>query len=478
MKRIFAIGFFVALGGAASAQFSRPETGFARSMSGQFVVHGLPQTSPFRGPPKLTTNVNYMELEPALLTVSSERIKQALYRELGDLSPWRGSIHLHLRLARGGDDPVTIVSERFRDGWNYRVEFPQVVERQRFVRAFVQLLLMELANRKAGDHAAEIPVWLSEGLTQQLLAVPDIELTPTETRWASDGRAIGPTVFDIRRVDPRKPERAPLSSTPTPSWMRVIWVDPLEQARRSLRERPPLTLEELSWPTGEKLAGEAGEAYRRSAQLFVTELLRLQDGRDCLRTMLDELAGCYNWQTAFFRAFRAHFARQLDLEKWWSLQVVNFTGRDPSRLLTVEESWRKLDQIVRTPVEVRRAADELPARADVPLQTIVLEWDQIQQTPALQTKLRDLELTRLRAAPELVGLIEDYRKVLGSYLRRRDQVGLILTSTTRDTNAKLKILMRETVKQLDALDARRAALKPADDSPSPGVVEGKPSPPP
>jgi hypothetical protein len=91
----------------------------------------------------------------------------------------------------------------------------------------------------------------------------------------------------------------------------------------------------------------------------------------------------------------------------------------------------------------------------------------------LQARLRDLEVTRLRAAPELAGLITEYGNVLGGYLRQRDKVGLILTSTTRDPDARLRILVRETVKQLDALDARRAAMKPADASASPALVEGK-----
>ena len=94
---------------------------------------------------------------------------------------------------------------------------------------------------------------------------------------------------------------------------------------------------------------------------------------------------------------------------------------------------------------------ELPERSEVTLQFIVREWDQIQQTPALQARLRDLEVTRQRAAPELAGLITDYYNVLSSYLRQRDKAGLILTSTTRDTNTRLKTLVREAVKQLDAL---------------------------
>jgi hypothetical protein len=390
----------------------------------------------------LATNENYVELEPALLAVSSERIKQALNRELGEPSgSWRGKIHLHLQAARGEEDPLTIVSERFRDGWNYRIGLPRVVERQRLVRAFVQALLMERVNRKSGDHAAEIPLWLTEGLAQHLLNSTEIQLFLPPPRWSMPGLDINPVMVETRGHDP------------------------LASARQSLREHPPLTLEELSWPADEKLTGEAGDAFRRSAQLFVTELLRLQDGRDCLRAMLDELPTCYNWQTAFFRAFHAHFARQLDLEKWWSLQVISFTGRDPSQLWTVADSWSKLDQALRTSVEVRRVANEMPERSEVTLQFILREWDQMQQTPALQARVRDLELMRLRAAPEIAGLISDYYNVLGSYLRQRDKVGLILTSTTRDTNTRLKMLVRDTAKRLDALDARRLALRPETNSP-------------
>jgi len=442
MKSILSIGLFLAFGSASHAQFSPAGSSLVRSLSGQFVVHGPPQTLPSSGLRTLATNENYLELEPALLAVSSERIKQALNRELGESSAaWRGKIHLHLQAVRGENDPVTIVSERFRDGWDYRIALPQIVERQRFVRAFVQSLLRERANRRAGDRAAEIPLWLSEGLTQHLLNSSEIQLFLPPPRWGVHGLEINPLVIDARAHDP------------------------LASAKQRLRERPPLTLEELSWPTGEKLAGEAGEAFRRSAQLFVTELLRLADGRDCLRAMLDELPACYNWQTAFFHAFHAHFARQLDLEKWWSLQVTSFTGRDLNELLTVADSWSELDQVLRTPVEVRRVADEMPERSEVTLQFILREWDQVQQTPALQARLRDLELMRLRAAPELGELIGDYHDVLGSYLRQRDKVGLIFTTTARDTSTKLKILARDTAKQLDALDARRLALRPETNSP-------------
>lgn len=422
--------------GAALAQTGLPDTVAARSLSGQFVVHGLQRTTPARLADALATNAACVELRPALLAVSSERIKQALGRELGDSSPWQGKIHLVLRPASSAADPVTIVSQRFRDGWNYRVELPQFVERTRYVRALVQTLLAEMANRRAGDKPAEIPVWLLEGLTQQLLASSEMQLILPPPRLALRGLTINPVMVEARRNDP------------------------LETVRLNLRHQRPCNIQELSWPAEEQLAGDGGDAYRSSAQVLVLELMRLDRGRECLRAMLDELAVCYNWQTAFFRAFQPHFRGPLDLEKWWALQLVHFTSRDPNPLATPAESWQRLDELLRVPVEVRRTASELPSSGTVSLQAVVREWNQLRQTPALQTKLRELELARLRTTPELGRLMEDYHQVLSSFLRRRDQVGLILTATTRDTNAKLRNLIGETVRQLNALDARRLRLKP------------------
>jgi hypothetical protein len=336
---------------------------------------------------------------------------------------------------RGEDDPVTVASERFPNGWSYRLELPQFVKRDRFVRAIVQTLLLERANRLGPVRSAEIPYWLTEGLNRHLLDSDARELVLSNPRWNLHGLEISPVLIEERRRDP------------------------LESARQRLRQAAPLSLEELSWPNMEKLSGEAGEIFGSSAQLFVTELLRLEGGRACLRAMLDELAGCYNWQTAFFRAFRQHFTRQLDLEKWWELQLVHFTGRDPSQLWTIEESWRKLDEILRTPVEVRRATNELPAHADVPLPAVIREWDSLRQGPVLNNKLRDLELARLRVAPEFIGLVESYHRVLANYVSHRQEAGLVLP-VAKLNQPRLKPLTRETLKQLNDLEAQRQTLRP------------------
>ena len=435
MKIILAIASYGIWSVVASAQFAAPDADSARSLSGQFVVYGGRLPSVATAPPGLLTNANYLELESSLVAVSCERIKQALWAELDMSGPWSGRIHLTLRAARGEADPVTIISDRFPKGWSYRLELPQFVERKRFVRALVQTLLQEWANRYAGNRPAEIPLWLTEGLTRHLLNARAGELVLPTPRWAVRGLDISPVMIEERHRDP------------------------LESAREYLREHPALTVQDLSWPAAERMSGDAGEAFACSAQLFVTELLRLKGGRDCLRTMLEELAGCYNWQTAFFHGFRQHFSKQLDLEKWWDLQLVHFTGRNPSQLWTVEDSWRKLDQILRTPVEIRRATNDLPAHADVSLQAVIREWDSIRQAPVINGKLRDLELARLRVAPEFVELVEGYHRVLTNFIRHREQAGLVLP-VAKFNQPRLKPLTRETLKQLDELDAQRTALRP------------------
>jgi hypothetical protein len=235
--------------------------------------------------------------------------------------------------------------------------------------------------------------------------------------------------------------------------------DPFVTARLVLHNRPPLTIEELSWPKADALGGEAGEVFSSSSQLFVEELLRLKNGQACLREMLNALGGTYNWQTAFLRAFQEQFPNLLALEKWWALQATYFVGRDPFQLWTAEESWIKLDELLRTPVAIRRTSGELPARAEVTLQAIIREWDKMQQTTIIAGKIRELELTRARTAPEFMALTDEYRRVLTAYLELRQKGWFYANVWVFGTSQKQAA--GEVIRQLDALDAKRIALRPS-----------------
>lgn len=389
-----------------------------------------------------TTNADFLELDPSLLVVSCERIRQALTRELSLTAPWQGRIHVLLQPVTNADDPITLAAEKFRDGWAYRLHLPEVVERRRLMRALLEVLLLEMANRHSSGHSAELPPWLAVGLAEQLLAASGHELLfpPPHLR-------VGALTLSRTSVTTRRP-------------------DPLAAARAELREQAPLTLQELSWPTEPDFTGDSASGYRASAQLFVVELLRLRNGPACFRALLQELPRHYNWQTAFLKAFQSHFERLLDVEKWWVVQVVYFTGRDLAHTWSAVESWRKLDAALRVTAQVRADTNTLPeATTELPLQTVIQDWDFVRQTSALRAKIRQLELLRQRVAPELLSLADAYRRVMAVYLEQRDKAGVVLAQrgVARPSHRQL---IRDTVRQLNELDGQLAHFQPQDPSPS------------
>src|SRR5208283_4016996 len=296
----------------ARAQTSFPDTSSARSVSGQFIVTGAPSPAARAGlaaMPKIATNTDFVRLEPALLAVSAERIKELLVRELNpelrglDLpAPPPGKIFLALHPAQSTDEGVTIVSRRSLGGWDYQVRLPDVLSRTRYLRAMTGVLLLEFASRDARARSAEIPAWLTDGLSQELLATAGQEIILSSPDKMVNGLPVSRTITTTRGLDS------------------------LAGARRVLRDHAVLAFEQLSWPTDAQLAGDDGGAYRASAQLFVNELLALKNGPAHLRAMLETLPKFYNWQLAFQTAFRENFPRPLDVEKWWAVQVVSFVA--------------------------------------------------------------------------------------------------------------------------------------------------------
>src|ERR1051325_4065361 len=102
MKIPAAFAALLALGSIAAAQIApglnlKPVT---RSHSDQFVVFGAESVSLPSRFPGVATNINFIALQPTLLAVSCERIKEALGRRLGVGPLWRGKIYLSLRPAQ------------------------------------------------------------------------------------------------------------------------------------------------------------------------------------------------------------------------------------------------------------------------------------------------------------------------------------------------------------------------------------------
>ena len=231
---------------------------------------------------------------------------------------------------------------------------------------------------------------------------------------------------------------------------------PLAHARDELQMDHPLTFDGLSWPNEDQLSGRAGEIYRGSAHMFVSELARLQDGRGCLRKMIEDLPSYYNWQFAFLRAFQGSFSSQLEVEKWWALRFVKLTDEQLTHTWPLLESCQKLDQVLVYSIQIRTRSNELPLRSEATLQTILREWDSPRQIQALRSKLTELTLLRLRAAPDVAVLAEAYRQAIETFLQSPIQAPIV--SKAGKTSAVSQIAL-DTIKRLEALDLRRDALR-------------------
>ena len=432
----------------ARAQTLFPDPGSARSVSGQFIVTGAPSRpagSRLAAMPEIATNTDFVRLEPALLAVSAERIRDSLRRELNREfknpevnAPPHGKIFLVLHPAQSTDEDVTIVSQRSPGGWDYQVRLPDVLSRSRYVRAMTGVLLLEFANRNSATrNAAEIPAWLTDGLSQELLAAAWQEIILSSPDKMVNGLPVSRTVKTARGMDS------------------------LAGARRVLRDHAVPTFEQLSWPADAQLSGADGGAYRASAQLFVNELLALKNGPAHLRGLLGTLPKFYNWQMAFQTAFRENFPRPLDVEKWWAVQVVSFVARDPGPAWTPAVSRDKLDEILSVSVAMRTASNALPARAEISLQAVIRNFNRARQVAILQTKLRDLELSQLRMAAPFAVLTDEYRRAIADYLGSGQRPSPVLRWIKHPFASSSKTIMNGTLRKLDALDAQRRAIESA-----------------
>ena len=388
--------------------------------------------------PAVANDATLVRLEPALLSISAERIKGLLRRELGISpdAPWQGKIYLVLHPAVSTDEEVTIFSQSLAGEWRYKVQLPDVLSQTRFLRAMTSVLLLEMANRNAtGGRSAEIPAWLADGLALEPSAAASPELILSTPPKVEDGLPVSRTVETQRGLDS------------------------LAGVHRVLRDEGTLTFQQLSWPTDAQAAGEDGGVFRANAQLFVSELLKLKNGPACLCAMLADMSECYNWQTAFQNAFGDWFPQPLDVEKWWALEVVGFVAHDPGPRWTPAVSRQRLDEILSVPVEVWTASNSLPDHAEISWQAVIRNFEPPQRTEILQVKLRDVELAELRMAAPLVALCDGYRRALADFLGQQAPPTSTRTLGKHPTGAPKAGDVRAALKKLDVLDAQLRATE-------------------
>jgi hypothetical protein len=425
------------------------------SHSGQFIVQSPQATPPSlaRVAPPSTNSI--LTLHPDPLAVSAERIKTAVLAELGRPDRWQGRVFLTVdpRGVRGWQ--ATPVARRYTDGWQYSLPLPQEIDGLTLIRSMVHVLLLEIANRDPGPNLPEIPVWLIEALTGQVLSrVGPDPLAKPNTVSGKYGNAIGQLVSTMSERALAEDDR---------------------QLLKLAFSAPPPSFEELSLPTFESLRPADGDRYRACCQLLFVSLRSLPQGEQLLGNFLGQLPRHLNWQTAFLNAYAPVFPKLLDIEKWWALTVQRVRIAHGGSRLPGSTGVAWLEDLGTVEVEVRESARGPLRRERLSLQRLIADWAFPRQVPVLTARQAQFRRLAPSLPDELRVLAEDYAGVLADYIGRRTRLGY-QPGLPGQAAAELASLMRATLGALDTLETRRRALGPQVPAPVETRTEPTPAP--
>ena len=382
---------------AAGDLRDHPTLRTVRSTSGQFIV-GVP--SDFSQSKPSSTNGTQVELSPHTLVVTCERVKSLILSELGAADVWFYPIHVLVNPDMPADEPPVIGVRMFSDGWQYQIEVPRYIEPQKLVRGLVQVLLLEISNRYASQSFRGNPTLAHRGPL------------PAHHRFQPVDVVVGHPSRTVNGVLVRWQNRPPAIRAP------------LKEVRERLQEYAALSFTRMSEIDPTQMSEETWKTFQASSHLFVSQLLTLPNARSQLGVMLSQLPKHLNWQIAFLNAFHQHFPRMLDVEKWWSVVLVNFSGLDSANAWSVGVALDKIEQTITPPVLINEKPQVLPRRVNLPLQEIIDRFDYLRQRLLLQDVIRQLRVLRVLTPPSVVSLLDDYRHVLEIYLEQRDHAGV------------------------------------------------------
>jgi hypothetical protein len=95
-------------------------------------------------------------------------------------------------------------------------------------------------------------------------------------------------------------------------------------------------------------------------------------------------------------------------------------------------------------------------RTDITFQTIIRGWSRTPLLQMLKKKLWALDMLRLRVAPDFIPLVDGYRETLQEYYKKRGASLKILANTGPIPDKAVA----EAIERLDALDVKRANMRP------------------
>jgi len=363
---------------------------------------------------------NSFELDPTLLPSICERIKGTILFNLGLNDNWMGRISLIIDhdMPLNADPVVRPVREA--SGFRFELRLPAKMKPHRLAFSLTHVILLEMANRKAGPNLTRVPTWLIEGMVGCIQA---------EEISAYLLQANRPTPYDYSLAR-------------------------LKTFKANLKSKTLLTFQDLSWPRDDQLIGAQAEAYQNSAQLFVFELLDLNNGRKRLSNFIFLMKNYLNWQVAFLEAYSGDFTQLRDVEKWWSLACLNVSGLNYASLWSDVESGHKLQNALDVPVNVHLESKRMPTSAVLSLQEVIMTWQPMQQREAVLRVYASIQALRPHLSQETRPILDKYCHVIEAYMKRHTPSYLRWARADRNSPR----FRRAICKELDGLD-RLLAVK-------------------
>jgi len=148
------------------------------------------------------------------------------------------------------------------------------------------------------------------------------------------------------------------------------------------------------------------------------------------------------------------------VEKWWALRLAQIEGEELWFGWSKPDAWNQWEEILLVNVLVSDSNTNLPASRLIPLQHAIELYDYPVQKEILNARLSQLQILRARSSPKVAPLIDGYLQTLRNYMSRRDEAGYEPAIKGMAT-PRPQLLVEDTIKKLNALDKRRAALRQA-----------------
>ena len=307
------------------------------------------------------------------------------------------------------------------------------------------MALLDLANQKPQLRDTEIPLWLTVGFTQVLLAQPDLVLVLSRPEQGGKEMAMEEVVKNVRRHDT------------------------LVGVRARLRGRRAFDFSEIAMPSPAHLRGENWRDFQACSHLLVDRLLAVPAGGARLQNMIRQLPNNLNWQTGFLKVYGDLFADMLVVEKWWAVTIVQLTGQNQYQNWTLLEAVEKLENLLKLPAEVRLKDADSPLEAEVTLQQAIRGWDFAVQKQTLQQKINQLLIARVKMPQQLLPFVNEYGRILQNYVVTRQRIESFKPRRGQ-VRPRIAPVIDEAVRQLDSVDRRLVLFKPESKTPAPATL--------